>query len=129
MQSKGTWVALFYIVSTLMITMIFNFAISDLFVFFRQENSALLGPKFTLSTLISLILAGSITVYVAFINKNARAFVEQAIVELEKVAWPTWNETRIATYTVIVTSLIAAVILGLFDTVFGWLTNNNLFLG
>lgn len=129
MRSKGTWVALFYIVSTLIVTMVLNLAISDVFAYFRQENTALLGPNFTLSTLLSLILASSIAIYAGFINKRSRAFVDESVVELEKVAWPSWDETRVATFTVMVTCVIAAAILGVFDSVFGWLTNNNLFLG
>jgi preprotein translocase subunit SecE len=38
--------------------------------------------------------------------------------ELRRVTWPSWRETRAATVAVIVASFIAAVILGLFD--FGW---------
>ncbi len=129
MRSKGTWVALFYVVSTLLVMLVFNLALSETFAYFRKEDMALLGPRFTICTLIALILSGSIAIYTAFINQKARDFIEQCVTELDKVAWPNWNETRVATYTVIVTSLIASVILGLFDAVFGWLTNHNLFLG
>jgi len=129
MRSKGTWVALFYVVSMLLIMLVFQLALSEAFAYFHQEDQPLLGPRFTITTLIAFILAGSLAIYAAFINQKARLFIEQCIVELDKVASPSWQETKIATYTVIVTSLIASVILGLFDTVFGWLTNHNFFLG
>ena len=129
MRSKGTWVALFYVVATLLVMLVFNLALSEAFAYFRKEDVAILGPKFTMCTLIALILAGSVAIYTGFINKKARDFIEQCVIELDKVAWPSWRETRVATYTVIVTSLVASFILGLFDTVFGWLTNHNLFLG
>lgn len=40
------------------------------------------------------------------------------VLELRRVTWPSWRETRAATIAVIVASFIAAVILGLFDA--GW---------
>jgi preprotein translocase SecE subunit len=129
MRSKGTWVALFYIAATLLVSVVFNLALTDAFTYWRIEDTPILGARFTLVTLVSLILAAAAAVYAAFVNKKARAFVEQCIVELDKVAWPTWSDTKKSTFTVIITSLIAAVILGFFDTFFGWLTSHNLFLG
>ncbi len=40
------------------------------------------------------------------------------VMELRRVTWPSWRETRAATIAVIVASFVAAVILGLFD--YGW---------
>jgi len=40
------------------------------------------------------------------------------VLELRRVTWPSWRETRAATIAVIVASFVAAVILGLFDA--GW---------
>lgn len=47
----------------------------------------------------------------------------EVVDELSRVSWPTLPETRAATWAVIVTTLVFAVILGAFD--FGWsaLTN------
>ena len=43
--------------------------------------------------------------------------------ELRKVSWPNLPETRAATIAVIVASLIAAVLLGLFDVFWQFLTD------
>ena len=43
--------------------------------------------------------------------------------ELRKVTWPSLEETRAATIAVIVASLIAAVLLGLFDVFWQFLTD------
>jgi preprotein translocase subunit SecE len=42
--------------------------------------------------------------------------------ELKKVTWPGLRETRAATVAVVVATFVAAVILGLFDFVWGWLS-------
>ena len=43
--------------------------------------------------------------------------------ELVKVTWPTWDETKSNTRITIMVSVIVAIILGVFDLVFGTLTN------
>jgi len=55
------------------------------------------------------------------IPKTQTASLEVAL-ELRRVTWPSLRETRAATVAVIVASAIAAVILGLFDFVWSWLS-------
>jgi preprotein translocase subunit SecE len=43
--------------------------------------------------------------------------------ELKKVTWPTRKETQAATLVVIVTVIIAAIILGVFDLTWSWVTD------
>ncbi|MES2503323.1 MAG: preprotein translocase subunit SecE [Myxococcota bacterium] len=92
-------------------------------------DTPLLGQNFLLSNLVGSALALIALIYSAFLNQRARDFIEQCIEELHKVAWPSWMETRKATFTVILVSLIAALILGFFDSIFGWLSNHDFFLG
>jgi preprotein translocase subunit SecE len=42
--------------------------------------------------------------------------------ELKKVTWPGLRETRAATGAVVLATFVAAVILGIFDFVWGWLS-------
>jgi preprotein translocase subunit SecE len=42
--------------------------------------------------------------------------------ELKKVTWPSLRETRAATAAVVIATFVAAVILGVFDFVWGWLS-------
>jgi preprotein translocase subunit SecE len=42
--------------------------------------------------------------------------------ELKKVTWPGLRETRAATAAVVLATFVAAVILGIFDFVWGWLS-------
>ena len=45
------------------------------------------------------------------------------VAELRKVSWPSLPETRAATVAVIVASLIAAALLGLFDVLWQFVTD------
>lgn len=129
MRSKGTWVFIFYVAATLLVSTVLTLATREIFGLARVHDAALLGPSFALSNLIGLGLALLIALYTAFVDKRGRDFIEQCIVELDKVAWPSWSETKTATITVVVVSLVAAVILGFFDSIFGWLSHHDFFLG
>lgn len=129
MRSKGTWVFLFYLAATLLVAAVLTLATREVFSFFRVLDTPLLGQNFALSNLVGLGVALLIALYAAFLNQKARDFVGQCIEELHKVAWPSGAETRKSTLTVIVVSLIAAVILGFFDSIFGWLSSHEFFLG
>ncbi len=48
-------------------------------------------------------------------NERVHGLATDVMTELQKVTWPTRKETQTATVVVIVTVLIAAAILGLFD--------------
>ncbi|MBH1988552.1 MAG: preprotein translocase subunit SecE [Myxococcaceae bacterium] len=129
MRSKSTWVLVFYVVATVLVGTVLTLATREVFGLFRVQDARLLGASFALSNLVGLSLALLIALYAAFLNLRARAFVEECIAELDKTAWPSWHETRAATLTVVIVSFIAALILGFFDSIFGWLSHHDFFLG
>jgi preprotein translocase subunit SecE len=59
----------------------------------------------------------------AYMKPEYKAVAEEIASELRKVTWPTIEETRAATIAVIVASLIAAALLGLFDVFWQFLTD------
>jgi preprotein translocase subunit SecE len=61
-------------------------------------------------------------------NKKAMTFLDEVTQELAKVTWPNGKETVTSTGVIIVMVGIAAVILFLFDTLWGTLTRNFLAL-
>lgn len=81
----------------------------------------ILGSDFTLTTVVGLGLAAGFS-YFAFKNERWYGFSSEVVAELKKVTWPTKDETRTATIVVIITTLIIAAILGVFDLVWGALT-------
>ncbi len=85
-----------------------------------------LGPgepkDFSWATIIGLALSAAAFAY-AYNNVAARTFSEEIAAELRKVSWPSIEETRAATIAVIVASLIAACLLGLFDVFWQFLTD------
>ncbi|MEM8609962.1 MAG: preprotein translocase subunit SecE [Myxococcota bacterium] len=77
------------------------------------------------STLIS-VGAGLIAIIagvIAYRSDKIHTFVTEVCVELSKVTWPTRSETWSQTIIVLIVSVIAAVILGVFDTVWSKITD------
>ncbi len=70
---------------------------------------------------VSTIIGFGVAIVAAFLvwrlPKTQQVSVD-VVLELRRVTWPSWRETRAATIAVIVASFVAAVILGLFDA--GW---------
>jgi preprotein translocase subunit SecE len=81
----------------------------------------ILGSQFTLTTLLGLAIAAGSS-FVAFKNEKVYGFSAEVVSELKKVTWPTKEETRTATIVVIVTTVVIAMILGVFDAVWAALT-------
>jgi preprotein translocase subunit SecE len=79
-------------------------------------------PNDLLVNLFALTIAGSMAV-VAYRNERVHASIVDVTRELEKVTWPTRKETYAATIVVIVTVLIAALILSLFDAIWSKFTS------
>ena len=68
-------------------------------------------------------LVALIAAVVAYRSKKIHTFVVEVCVELSKVTWPTRKETWSQTIIVIVVSIIAAIILGVFDAVWSQITD------
>jgi preprotein translocase subunit SecE len=90
-------------------------------LFGSSANAQVLGSNFRVAHLIALVTA---TVVAIQLRRNERIHTWALEVgnELSKVTWPTWKETKKATWVVIITTLVIAAILGLLDWVFGSLS-------
>ncbi|MGZ6141785.1 MAG: preprotein translocase subunit SecE [Myxococcales bacterium] len=81
-----------------------------------------LAGDWTWCTVIGLAVVAAAALYLWFTPKTHEVSLEIAA-ELRKVSWPSWAETRAATIAVIVASIIAALLLGMFDVFWQFLTD------
>lgn len=128
MRARGTWVLLFFIASAIVVAAALNYAFRDLFTWLQINNFAVLGDAFRLSTLLASSIALLLALFFGVFYRGSRQYIEQCVIEFGKVAFPEWKETKMATFTVVLVSIVASVILGVFDTVFSWWTSHNLFI-
>jgi preprotein translocase SecE subunit len=91
-------------------------------LFGSSANAQVLGNNFRVGHLLALVVA---TVVAVQLRRSPRAHTWAMEVgnELAKVTWPTWSDTKKATWVVIATTLVIAALLGLLDWVFGSLSN------
>lgn len=82
--------------------------------FGSSANVALLGPKFRVAHLLALLVAVGVGIWLRR-NEKVHTYAMEVGSELSRVSWPTWKETKKATFVVLVTTLIIASILGLLD--------------
>src|SRR2546423_3384588 len=81
-----------------------------------------LWNDWTWSSFIGLLAAFG-TAFYLWKNAKSREVSFEIAAELRKVSWPGLAETRAATVAVIVASLIAAALPGLFDVIWQYLTD------
>ena len=91
-------------------------------LFGSSANAQVLGNNFRVGHLVALLVA---TVTAVQLRRNFRVHTWAMEVgnELAKVTWPTWSDTKKATWVVIATTIVIAALLGLLDWVFGSLSN------
>ena len=78
-------------------------------------------PSTTITALAAVVGLG--TAIALYRNERIRTLATDVVTELAKVTWPTRAETYASTVVVIVTSLIAAAIVGAFDFVWSFVTD------
>ena len=66
---------------------------------------------------IASIVVGGLAFLLLFRNEKANTFMNEVVLELSRVTWPTQKETTNATIITIVMVLISGMVLGLLDYV------------
>jgi preprotein translocase subunit SecE len=64
--------------------------------------------------LLGFVLAVGTGIY-CWLNPRIHQLSLEVATELKRVTWPSWEETRVSTFAVVVASLVAAVILSAID--------------
>jgi preprotein translocase subunit SecE len=82
--------------------------------YFGKPNSFAVGTG-------AFIVAGIATL-IAWRNEQVFTLASECASELKKVTWPSRKETVSSTIVVIVTTIIASLLLGVFDGVWAWVT-------
>jgi len=129
MRAKASWVVIFFLFAAAVLGLMLSSAFRDLFLWLQIDNRAVLGDNLRLSGLIGYSISLILAIIFGIFNKKSRGYIEECVIEFNKVAFPDWSETKKATFTVVMVSIIASIILGIFDTTLSWLMNNNLFIG
>jgi preprotein translocase subunit SecE len=103
----------------------FAFGLLLLFVLDRAINliwNRFDEPQPVLVTAAALVVSAAVTLTL-YRRDNVKRLAHEVVGELTKVTWPSRQETQVSTVVVIITSLIAAAIIGTFDAWWSWVTD------
>jgi preprotein translocase SecE subunit len=67
------------------------------------------------------IVFGALVGLGLYLNDKSNSFMNEVVLELIRVSWPTPDETMKATFLVICFVLIAGMVLGGFDSLWAWI--------
>jgi preprotein translocase SecE subunit len=109
------WVQMAFMAFALLLLWVLDKIITLVWDKFRE-------PEPMLVTLLSLAIAAGAT-YALYKQEKVTRVAHEVVGELAKVSWPSRNETQVSTIVVIVTSLIAAAIVGVFDAAWSAITD------
>jgi preprotein translocase SecE subunit len=119
---------IFFVLVFCILFFLLNSLLYKIYILLGFRKFSILNEKIELTTIISILISISIYSYSNLINNRMKNFIIQCIDELSKSYWPTWSETKMNVFIVILASVVMAVILGIFDLLFLWLTESNFFL-
>jgi preprotein translocase subunit SecE len=109
-------VVIFYLLGGLVLTLFLDRVLGDVWDKAGLPNPTLIeGPDWKLTTIVSLALTVGVVALCYFQTRIRQLGVEVAS-ELMRVTWPSWQETRVSTFAVVVASIVAGVILFGIDT-------------
>jgi preprotein translocase subunit SecE len=109
------WVQYVFVVAAAFLFWFLDKAVTLIWQNFAEPNS-------TAISVVSAVVA-AIVVQRLYRNDRVHSVAAEIVGELAKVSWPSGKETRVATIVVIITSLIAAAIVGAFDFVWSAITD------
>jgi len=116
------YVAIFYVLAAIALGKFFEKVSSLVFSYARFNDATVLVEGWTVSTVIGFAVAAVLAVVVWRIPRTQTVSLEIAL-ELKRVTWPSLRETRASTVAVVVASFIAAIVLGVFDFIWGRLSS------
>lgn len=121
MQGTQRYVVFAYLALGFLVFMTMDRLLGALFYAVELPNPGVIGSGFTLVSLIGLAAAVGLGFFL-YRHPRANEFSHEVVTELRKVTWPSRKETQSQTVVVIITTIIIALILGLFDFIWAELT-------
>mgnify|MGYP001544377057 CR=1 FL=1 len=90
--------------------------------FEKLPDIGIVGNTITLSNLIAVLLAAGLTLYM-YKKEGYRTYVSEVMLELKKVTWPGWDETKRSTLVVILFTVVLSAFLWGSDQFWKYLTD------
>ena len=116
------YINLAFVLAGLIVWLILAKLFGLLFITFEIADPYLLGQQLQLTNVIGIAVAAG-AAFGSWRHPSVQTWANEVAVELTKVTWPTWDETKQNAMIVIVFSLVISVIVAGFDFFWKWLTD------
>ncbi len=109
-------VVIAYLLLGVIVAVTLSHLLGPLFARFKIGGSQLIeGVGIGTAEVAAFTIAAGLVI-IAWRREAVRSYSEQVATELMRVTWPTFDDTRVSTLGVIIASVLAGVILFLFDS-------------
>lgn len=117
------YVNLCYALGFILAVITFNKAVDAIWEGFeRLPDIGIVGNTITLTNLIAVVIAAGLMFYL-YKREDYRSYLSEVILELKKVTWPSWDETKRGTLVVIMFAIVLSAFLWGSDQVWKYLTD------
>jgi preprotein translocase subunit SecE len=122
MEEVNRQVGFVFVAGTLLLSWVAWKLVESVFGLVAPTADLSLFAGFRLSLVIGFVV-GLATGFYAWGREAWRTFVVEVVVELRRVTWPSNEEARVSTIQVIALAVTIAVLLGVIDQVWRYLTD------
>ena len=117
------YVNLFYALCFIIAVVIFNKFIQQIWESFETlPDVSIVGNTITATTVLALALAVGLMTYL-YKRDDYRSYVAEVVIELKKVSWPSFDETKRSTLIVGLFTVVVSLYLFGMDTIWRFLTD------
>src|SRR4051812_88536 len=117
-NQRQKWVNLVFMTVAILATAIAFIGFSKVSAVYNLESSV---KQADMIIRLGSILLGAALGFGLYLNDKSNAFMNEVVLEMTRVTWPTSKETTNATIWVMLFVLIAGAILGTFDSLWAWI--------
>lgn len=118
------YVNLFYAVCFIIAVVTFNKVVQAIWEAFEGlPDISIVGNTITLTSVLAVALAAGVIYWAFSIREDYRAYVSEVVIELKKVTWPNFDETKKSTLVVIAFTVAVSLYLFFFDQVWKYVTD------
>jgi preprotein translocase subunit SecE len=121
-MSISKWVNAIFIAIALLSFIVFDKTLKLIFDNVDALTDIAFGNYVSVTTLVALALAGVFT-FLLYKRPDTFDYLSDVVVEMRKVTWPSWGETKRSTIIVIVFTIVLSLYLAVFDQVWKYLTD------